>query len=163
MLAGGGRGCGDGLRGAAGFAQGKRLPTGCFTLKEVECLGACVNAPVMQINDDYYEDLTPDSVVASLMLWRVAKSPRSAHRQAAAGRVLAGRAADDYFKHRFKRGRHSGRRSSPAKPAWAKTDRSGDPESRFLVSSKKKEPNGIPGLNFFRPKRAEEVSPNDGV
>ncbi|MBF0623324.1 MAG: NADH-quinone oxidoreductase subunit NuoE [Magnetococcales bacterium] len=33
-----------------------------FTLTEVECLGACVNAPMMQINDDYYEDLTPDKV-----------------------------------------------------------------------------------------------------
>lgn len=28
-----------------------------FTLEEVECLGACVNAPILQINDDYYEDL----------------------------------------------------------------------------------------------------------
>lgn len=33
-----------------------------FTLKEVECLGACVNAPMMQINDDYYENLTVDKV-----------------------------------------------------------------------------------------------------
>ncbi|MBF0283115.1 MAG: NADH-quinone oxidoreductase subunit NuoE [Magnetococcales bacterium] len=33
-----------------------------FTLTEVECLGACVNAPMMQINDDYYEDLTPDKI-----------------------------------------------------------------------------------------------------
>jgi NADH-quinone oxidoreductase E subunit len=33
-----------------------------FTLEKVECLGSCVNAPVMKINDDYYEDLTPDSV-----------------------------------------------------------------------------------------------------
>lgn len=33
-----------------------------FTLKEVECLGACVNAPVVQINDDYYEKLTPDKM-----------------------------------------------------------------------------------------------------
>jgi NADH-quinone oxidoreductase E subunit len=30
-----------------------------FTLTEVECLGACVNAPMVQINDDYYEDLDP--------------------------------------------------------------------------------------------------------
>lgn len=30
-----------------------------FSLLEVECLGACVNAPMVQINDDYYEDLTP--------------------------------------------------------------------------------------------------------
>jgi NADH-quinone oxidoreductase subunit E len=32
---------------------------GNFSWLEVECLGACVNAPMVQINDDYYEDLTP--------------------------------------------------------------------------------------------------------
>jgi NADH-quinone oxidoreductase subunit E len=32
-----------------------------FTLKEVECLGACVNAPVVQINDDFAEDLTSEN------------------------------------------------------------------------------------------------------
>ena len=30
---------------------------------QVECLGACVNAPLVQINDDYYEDLTYDTTV----------------------------------------------------------------------------------------------------
>ena len=34
---------------------------GLFTMTEVECLGACVNAPMMQINDDYYEDLDGES------------------------------------------------------------------------------------------------------
>ncbi|MGX6960713.1 MAG: NADH-quinone oxidoreductase subunit NuoE [Rickettsia endosymbiont of Pentastiridius leporinus] len=33
-----------------------------FTLSEIECLGACVNAPVVQINDDYYEDLTTEKM-----------------------------------------------------------------------------------------------------
>jgi NADH-quinone oxidoreductase subunit E len=33
-----------------------------FSLIEVECLGACVNAPMVQINDDYFEDLTPESM-----------------------------------------------------------------------------------------------------
>jgi len=33
---------------------------GKFSWLEVECLGACVNAPMVQINDDYYEDLTPE-------------------------------------------------------------------------------------------------------
>lgn len=37
-----------------------------FTFSEVECLGACVNAPMVQINDDYYEDLTPESTVMLL-------------------------------------------------------------------------------------------------
>jgi NADH-quinone oxidoreductase E subunit len=32
-----------------------------FTIVEVECLGACCNAPMVQINDDYYEDLDEDS------------------------------------------------------------------------------------------------------
>ena len=34
-----------------------------FSLIEVECLGACVNAPVVQINDDYFEDLTEEKVI----------------------------------------------------------------------------------------------------
>ena len=33
-----------------------------FTLNEVECLGACVNAPMVQINDEYYEDLKPEDM-----------------------------------------------------------------------------------------------------
>jgi NADH-quinone oxidoreductase subunit E len=39
-------------------AFGETSPDGLFTLTEVECLGGCVNAPVLQINDDYYEDLS---------------------------------------------------------------------------------------------------------
>lgn len=35
---------------------------GLFSWLEVECLGACTNAPMVQINDDYYEDLTPESI-----------------------------------------------------------------------------------------------------
>jgi NADH-quinone oxidoreductase E subunit len=36
---------------------------GMFSVMEVECLGACANAPMVQINDDYYEDLTPERLV----------------------------------------------------------------------------------------------------
>ncbi|MCB9948522.1 MAG: NADH-quinone oxidoreductase subunit NuoE [Rhodospirillaceae bacterium] len=39
---------------------------GDFTVMEVECLGACVNAPMVQINDDYYEDLDYDRMVTLL-------------------------------------------------------------------------------------------------
>jgi len=38
-----------------------------FTFSEVECLGACVNAPMVQINDDYYEDLTPETTKSLLL------------------------------------------------------------------------------------------------
>jgi NADH-quinone oxidoreductase subunit E len=39
---------------------------GTFSWTEVECLGACVNAPMVQINADYYEDLTPESLARIL-------------------------------------------------------------------------------------------------
>ena len=50
-------------------AQGVRVPiaeTLGFTMTEVECLGACVNAPVLQVDDDYYEDLDYDRTVKLL-------------------------------------------------------------------------------------------------
>jgi NADH-quinone oxidoreductase E subunit len=40
-----------------GITIGETTPDGLFTLTEVECLGACVNAPIIQVNDDFYEDL----------------------------------------------------------------------------------------------------------
>ena len=40
-----------------GIAMGGTTADGMFTLVEVECLGACVNAPILQVNDDFYEDL----------------------------------------------------------------------------------------------------------
>lgn len=60
------------LRGAAEIKEacknklkidlGQTTKDGVFSLIEVECLGACANAPMVQINDDFYEDLTPDSI-----------------------------------------------------------------------------------------------------
>ncbi|XP_075979097.1 NADH dehydrogenase ubiquinone [Anticarsia gemmatalis] len=41
-----------------GAPVGGTSPCGKFSVSEVECLGACVNAPMVQVNDDYYEDLT---------------------------------------------------------------------------------------------------------
>lgn len=43
-----------------GIKKGETTKDGKFTLLEVECLGACVNAPMVQINDHYYEDLSPE-------------------------------------------------------------------------------------------------------
>lgn len=45
-----------------GIDMNETTKDGKFTLMEVECLGACVNAPMMQVNDDYFEDLTPDTI-----------------------------------------------------------------------------------------------------
>jgi len=51
---------------AKGLRKGATTPDGLFTLTEVECLGACANAPMVQINDDNYEDLTFESTAAIL-------------------------------------------------------------------------------------------------
>ena len=45
-----------------GIDCGETTKDGQFTLNEVECLGACINAPVMQVNDTHYENLTEDSL-----------------------------------------------------------------------------------------------------
>ncbi len=45
-----------------GIQCGETTAGGQFTLKEAECLGACVNAPMCSINGQYYEDLTPESM-----------------------------------------------------------------------------------------------------
>jgi NADH-quinone oxidoreductase subunit E len=49
---------------------------GLFTWREVECLGACVNAPMAQINDYYYEDLTPESLGQIIDDFRSGKAPK---------------------------------------------------------------------------------------
>jgi len=49
-----------------GVKPGETTADGRFTLSTAECLGSCGTAPVMQINDDYYENLSEDSVDALL-------------------------------------------------------------------------------------------------
>ena len=49
---------------AIGIEPGGTDPTGTFTLIEVECLGACDRAPVVMVNDDWHERLTPEQVKA---------------------------------------------------------------------------------------------------
>ena len=49
-----------------GLVKGGTTPDGLFTLTEVECLGACANAPMVQINADNYEDLDYNSMTAIL-------------------------------------------------------------------------------------------------
>src|SRR5688572_21426329 len=59
-----------------GLKKGRTTDDGLFTLTEVECLGACANAPMVQINDDNYEDLTEDSITAILDALASGQTPR---------------------------------------------------------------------------------------
>ena len=45
-----------------GITLGETTEDGRFTLRSVECLGACVNAPMMQVDKDYHENLSPESI-----------------------------------------------------------------------------------------------------
>ena len=59
-----------------GLRKGATTPDGLFTLTEVECLGACVNAPMAQINDDNYEDLTFETTTAILEALARGETPK---------------------------------------------------------------------------------------
>jgi (2Fe-2S) ferredoxin len=57
--------------------EGDTSADGLFTLSEVECLGACVNAPMVQVNNEYfYEDLTYDSMTQLMQDWKDGKEPK---------------------------------------------------------------------------------------
>jgi NADH-quinone oxidoreductase subunit E len=59
-----------------GLKKGRTTNDGLFTLSEVECLGACANAPMVQINDDNYEDLTEASMGAILDALAAGQTPK---------------------------------------------------------------------------------------
>lgn len=56
----------DHLCSTLGVEPGGTSSDGRFTVRSVECLGACVNAPMMQINKDYHENLTTDKIDQAL-------------------------------------------------------------------------------------------------
>ncbi len=58
-----------------GIVMGGNTADGLFTLVEVECLGACVNAPILQVNDDFYEDLDGPATEALLDALRAGAPP----------------------------------------------------------------------------------------
>lgn len=58
-----------------GIRIGETTPDGMFTLTEAECLGACVNAPVLWVNDDFYEDLDGPSTERILDALRRGEKP----------------------------------------------------------------------------------------
>jgi NADH-quinone oxidoreductase subunit E len=60
-----------------GMAKGHTTPDGLWTLTEVECMGNCATAPMVQINDDNYEDLTADRLNAVLDALAAGQTPKT--------------------------------------------------------------------------------------
>lgn len=56
-----------------GIGNKQTTPDGTFSLEEVECIGACCGAPAMQVDYDYYEDLTPQKIDALIEKLRAAR------------------------------------------------------------------------------------------
>ncbi|KAL6051216.1 hypothetical protein STEG23_005904 [Scotinomys teguina] len=71
-----------------GIKVGETTPDKMFTLIEVECLGACVNAPMVQINDNYYEDLTPKDIEEIIDELRAGKVPKPGPRTNEGGHIF---------------------------------------------------------------------------
>jgi NADH-quinone oxidoreductase subunit E len=59
-----------------GIACGDTTTDRRFTLKETECLGACVNGPMCQVGENYYEDLTPESIVKIIDMLERGEHPK---------------------------------------------------------------------------------------
>jgi len=68
-----------------GIGFGDTTADGKFSMEEVECLGACCNAPMVQINDDVYEDLTADAIVAIIDTLAAGKQPKTGSQQGRKG------------------------------------------------------------------------------
>ncbi len=66
---------------ARGMAKGGVSADGLWTLTEVECMGNCASAPMVQINDDNYEDLTPERLDAVLDALAKGKTPKPGTQQ----------------------------------------------------------------------------------
>jgi len=84
----------DDLRAVAkdvtGCGLGETSADGKFTVVEVECLGACCNAPMVQINDEYYEDLTAENFRSVLEALKRGEDPMTGSQEGRTGSEPAG-------------------------------------------------------------------------
>ena len=118
--------CGSGdilraIKEKTGLKPGEHDTDGAFSVVEVECLGACVNAPMVQINDDYFEDLDHDRMAAIIdALRRGAKRSDDAASLARGGGTRRARARPS---HRAAAGRGRGRGRADGRSGGARGSR----------------------------------------
>lgn len=70
---------GESLKERLGIGFGETTPDGQFSLDAVECLASCGTAPMMQINDDYWENLTPQRTLEIVDQLARGEMPRRDH------------------------------------------------------------------------------------
>lgn len=67
----------DAIADELGIRPGETTEDGEFTVREVECLGACVNAPMCMLHKKYYEDLTPEAMKKIIRALKDGKVPKA--------------------------------------------------------------------------------------
>ena len=77
------------------MSKGHTTDDGLWTLNEVECMGNCASAPMVQINDDNYEDLTAESLDAVLDALAAGKTPKAGNADQGAAHCRAAGRTDD--------------------------------------------------------------------
>ena len=80
----------DAIRKHLGIDFGEVTKDGMFSMVEVECLGGCVNAPIVQVNDDFFEDLDAELVVRMLKALQAGETPKPGSQTDRQGSAPAG-------------------------------------------------------------------------
>jgi NADH dehydrogenase (ubiquinone) flavoprotein 2 len=139
---------------ALGIEVGQSTADGRFFLREFECLGACANAPVLWIDDDYYEDLTYESATAVIESVQRGERPRPGS-QAGRQASMAARGKTTLLADPHRDG-GTGRKSGRGDPDQEPVDK-GRPDERVKGHAVKVEREGRPaegvgGDNLAEPK-----------
>ncbi len=149
------------LKEECGIGNGQTSEDGLFTVTEVECLGACVNAPMVQINDDYYEDLDKDNFKGLLRALRNGEDPKTnsqTGRQSseAAGGATALTEVDFSVRHSRKL---NGNASEPSVPEQAAPSSAPEEDQQPALD----DPARPPALDGARENQADDLKKINGV
>jgi NADH-quinone oxidoreductase E subunit len=144
-------------RDVLGIEVGESTPDLRFFLREFECLGACANAPMMWIDDDYYEDLTYDSTKAIIEALRRGERPEPGSQSGRKASMAAG-GKTSLFEDPHRDGK-KGRKEGPGRRDEEPVNK-GRPDERVKEHAVKTEKKGRPAHDIGDRSLAEPKDPN---
>ena len=144
-------------RDVLGIEVGESTPDMRFFLREFECLGACANAPMVWIDDDYYEDLTYDSTKAIMEALERGERPRPGSQAGRRASMAAG-GKTTLFENPHRAGK-KGRKPGPGDRDEEPVDKA-RPEADVKEHAVRTEKNGRPDDEIGDRALAEPKDPN---
>ena len=144
-------------RDVLGIEVGESTPDMRFFLREFECLGACANAPMMWIDDDYYEDLTYDSTKAVIQALERGERPRPGSQAGRRASMAAG-GKTTLFENPHREGK-KGRKPGPGDRDEEPVDKA-RPEAKVKEHAVRTEKKGRPADEIGDRALAEPKDPN---